>query len=210
MRPWDTYPRRVAAEAFVLAFAAAWIHGASDVFLGRRPEPEAAIAMMLVIGVVAAAPGGRALTWRVEAGAWPYIAASALLELGYFAFLAAAYPGLRGEPGLPGRPRRGPGARAARTVVVLGRGTTTGQVVGVVAVCAAIPARPRRQGRGGSCDSRGFLLALVTAAFIAGYTLVDKAGLNHAAPIPYIELVLIGPTLVYVLAIRAPSAASRR
>ena len=33
--------------------------------------------------------------------------------------------------------------------------------------------------------------------FIAGYTLVDKEGLQHAAAIPYIELVLVGPALVY-------------
>ena len=32
-----------------------------------------------------------ALTWRVEAEAWPYIAASAVLELAYFALLAAVY-----------------------------------------------------------------------------------------------------------------------
>ena len=50
-------------------------------------------------------------------------------------------------------------------------------------------------------DARGFLLALTTAAFIAGYTLVDKEGLKHASPIPYIELVLVGPALVYAAAI---------
>ena len=78
------------ASAFLLAFAAAWIHGVSNVFVGRRQEPEAAFAFMLVVGVIAFAPIA-VLTWDVDAAAIPYIAASAALELGYFAFLAAGY-----------------------------------------------------------------------------------------------------------------------
>ena len=77
-------------KAFLLAFTAAWLHAGGNVFLGRRREPEAAVALMLLIGVVAFAPIA-ALTWRVDADAIPYIVASAALELGYFAFLAAAY-----------------------------------------------------------------------------------------------------------------------
>ena len=46
--------------------------------------------MMLVIGVVAFAPVA-ALTWRVDGCRVPYIAASSVLELVYFALLAAAY-----------------------------------------------------------------------------------------------------------------------
>jgi drug/metabolite transporter (DMT)-like permease len=36
------------------------------------------------------------------------------------------------------------------------------------------------------------------AACIAGYTLVDHAGLDHAAPIPYLELVMIPTSLAYL------------
>ena len=63
------------ASAFLLAFAAAWIHGISNVFVGRRQEPEAAFAFMLVVGVIAFAPIA-VLTWDVDAAAIPYIAAS--------------------------------------------------------------------------------------------------------------------------------------
>ncbi|HJX76653.1 MAG TPA: hypothetical protein VJ247_09860, partial [Gaiella sp.] len=72
----------MSGTAFLLAFTAAWLHAGGNVFLGRRAEPEAAVALMLLIGVAAFAPLA-ALTWRVEAAAMPYIAASALLELGY-------------------------------------------------------------------------------------------------------------------------------
>ena len=82
------------ASAFLLAFAAAWIHGVSNVFVGRRAEPEAAFAFMLVVGVIAAAPIA-VFTWDVDVlGDSVHRRPSAALELGYFAFLAAGY----GEP----------------------------------------------------------------------------------------------------------------
>jgi drug/metabolite transporter (DMT)-like permease len=49
----------------------------------------------------------------------------------------------------------------------------------------------------------------VIACCIAGYTLVDKHGIAHAGPIPYLELSMIGPALVYsavILRLRGRSA----
>jgi len=186
----------VSGTAFALAFTAAWLHAGGNVFLGRRSEPEAAVALMLLIGVVAFAPVA-ALTWRVETEAVPYIVASALLELGYFAFLAAAYRAA--DVGLVYPVARGsaPVLALLGTVVIMGRSTSAGQIVGVVAVTIGILLVCGVGIADASSDRRGVLLALATAVFIAGYTLVDKEGLEHAGPIPYIELVLIGPALVY-------------
>ena len=186
----------MSGTAFALAFTAAWLHAGGNVFLGRRSEPEAAVALMLLIGVVAFAPVA-ALTWRVEAEAVPYIVASALLELGYFAFLAAAYRAA--DVGLVYPVARGsaPVLALLGAVVIMGRSTSAGQIVGVVAVTIGILLVCGVGIADASSDQRGVLLALATAVFIAGYTLVDKEGLEHAGPIPYIELVLIGPALVY-------------
>ena len=186
----------MSGTAFALAFTAAWLHAGGNVFLGRRSEPEAAVALMLLIGVVAFAPVA-ALTWRVETEAVPYIVASALLELGYFAFLAAAYRAA--DVGLVYPVARGsaPVLALLGTVVIMGRSTSAGQIVGVVAVTIGILLVCGVGIADASSDRRGVLLALATAVFIAGYTLVDKEGLEHAGPIPYIELVLIGPALVY-------------
>jgi len=186
----------VSGTAFALAFTAAWLHAGGNVFLGRRSEPEAAVALMLLIGVVAFAPVA-ALTWRVETEAVPYIVASALLELGYFAFLAAAYRAA--DVGLVYPVARGsaPVLALLGAVVIMGRSTSVGQIVGVVAVTIGILLVCGVGIADASSDRRGVLLALATAVFIAGYTLVDKEGLEHAGPIPYIELVLIGPALVY-------------
>jgi drug/metabolite transporter (DMT)-like permease len=49
------------------------------------------------------------------------------------------------------------------------------------------------------------LVALAIGCAIAGYTLVDKDGLQHAASLPYLELVLLPVALIAV-----PLAAARR
>jgi drug/metabolite transporter (DMT)-like permease len=197
----------VSGTAFLLAFTAAWLHAGGNVFLGRRNEPEAAVALMLLIGVVAFAPVA-ALTWRVDVDAIPYIVASAVFELGYFAFLAAAYRAA--DVGLVYPVARGsaPVLVLLGAVVIIGRPTSAGQITGVLAVALGILLVCGVGVTKASSDRRGVLLALATAVFIAGYTLVDKEGLQHAAAIPYIELVLVGPALAYgavVLRSRGPA-----
>ena len=189
------------ASAFLLAFAAAWIHGSSNVFLGRRREPEAAFAVMLVVGVVAFGPA-TVFTWHVHASAIPYIAASGACELGYFAFLAAAYRVSEVSLVYPVARGTAPVLVLLGTVVFLGRGATAGQVIGIVAVAGGILLVRGFRVALAAHDARGFLLALVTGVFIAGYTLIDKEGLKHASPIPYIELVLVLPSFGYMLVVR--------
>jgi drug/metabolite transporter (DMT)-like permease len=200
----------VSGTAFLLAFTAAWLHAGGNVFLGRRREPEAAVALMLLVGVVAFAPVA-AVTWRVEGEAVPYIAGSALLELAYFAFLAAAYRAA--DVGLVYPIARGsaPVLALAGAVLIMGRSTSAAQIAGVAAVALGILLVRGIGVAEASSDRRGVLLALATGVFIAGYTLVDKEGLQHAAAIPYLELVLIGPALVYGAAVlrRRGSAAFR-
>ena len=190
----------MSGTAFLLAFTAAWLHAGGNVFLGRRREPEAAVALMLLVGVVAFAPVA-AFTWRIEAEAVPYVVASALLELAYFAFLAAAYRAA--DVGLVYPIARGsaPVRALAGAVVIMGRSTSAGQIAGVAAVAIGILLVCGIGVTEASSDRRGVLLALATGVFIAGYTLVDKEGLRHAAAIPYIELVLVGPAVVYSAAV---------
>jgi drug/metabolite transporter (DMT)-like permease len=52
-------------------------------------------------------------------------------------------------------------------------------------------------GRGGQTDARALLIVATIAATIAAYTLVDRAGIQHAGALTYFVLVLAGPCLVY-------------
>jgi drug/metabolite transporter (DMT)-like permease len=92
--------------------------------------------------------------------------------------------------------------------VALGHGTSAGQAAGVLAVAAGVVLV---RGIGGEPDARGIALALATGIFIAGYTVVDKEGVQHAAPLPYLELVLIPVALLAVpLVLRRRGAAALR
>src|ERR687886_530573 len=51
--------------------------------------------------------------------------------------------------------------------------------------------------RGVRRSGRGSTLAVVIAATIAGYTVVDRYGIRHANAAPYLLLVMAGPALAY-------------
>jgi hypothetical protein len=80
----------VSASALALALAAAALHAGWNVLLARAGDVRAATTVALVIGVVLFAPAA-VVTWDVEVEALPWIAASAALEIVYFALLTAAY-----------------------------------------------------------------------------------------------------------------------
>ena len=61
--------------------------------------------------------------------------------------------------------------------------------------------------QGGVRPSGATVLALATAASIAAYTLVDREGLDHADPLPYLWLVL-APSAVLTIAVTARERAA--
>lgn len=181
-------------SALLLALAAAAVHALWNLFTARAEDPQAVAATALAIGVLAFAPVAL-LSGGAETGALPWAAASIVLEIAYFRLLTRAYA--QGPLSLIY-----PVARGVAPVLVLavGIGSVTAlQAAGVLVIAAGVFAV-----RGGGTGSLG--LALAVAVAIAGYTLVDKQGLEHADPLPYLELVL-APTAVAILALaprRAP------
>ncbi len=172
------------ADALGLALGAAFVHAVWNVLLARTRDPQAATAASFCVAVVILAPVA-ALRWRVEAGAWPYIAGSTAFELAYVLLLGAAY----------GRARLSvfyPLARGLAPVLVL-------------AVAALLLVRGRRP------DRAGTLFGLSIAATIAGYTLFDKSGVARADPLAYLEMVMVVPAAfsALVVAVRAGSGVLR-
>lgn len=186
-------------SALALALGAAALHATWNVLLAGSRDVRAATTVALAASVVLFAPVA-ALTWRVEAAALPWIAASAALELVYFFLLTAAYR--RSDVSLVY-----PVSRGAAPVLVLVGATAAGavlgvwQALGVVAVGAGVVLV---RGLRGPVDMRGVALALAIAATIAGYTLVDKEGIEHASAVAYLELVLV-PVAVAAIALQAVS-----
>jgi drug/metabolite transporter (DMT)-like permease len=184
----------VPADAFLLALAAAFVHAIWNLLTAGADESQIAVGVSLLIGTLVAAPLALAVG-DVEAAALPYVVASNVLELGYLACLATAYQ--RGPMSVVY-----PVARGTAPVLVLIGSTlflattpTVEQVAGVLLVGAGVLLVRGRKATGKAADIG---LALLTAVFIAGYTVVDKRGLEHADPLSYLELVLAPAALIYV------------
>jgi drug/metabolite transporter (DMT)-like permease len=183
----------VSIAALGLALGAAILHALWNLLLAGSRNVLAATAVALGSSLVVALPFAVA-TWEIEREAVPWIVASAALELVYFLTLTAAYQ--RAELSLVY-----PLARGGAPVLVLLGAVATGydpssvEVLGVFAVAVGIVVV--RGLRGG--DRLGVLLGLLIAAQIAGYTLVDAEGIEHADPVPYLFVVLIPTAVVAAL-----------
>jgi drug/metabolite transporter (DMT)-like permease len=189
----------VPPSALGLALAAAFVHALWNVLLARAGDIEAATAVALVVSVVVFALP-TALTWDVETAVWPYVAASALLQLTYFTLLVAAYRRAELSVVYPIARGSAPVIVLAVAVIALGASTSWQQAAGVGLVAVGIVlVRGLGPGTGGG----GTAFALVIGSIIAAYTLVDKAGLRHAAPVSYLELTMVPATAAYALAAAA-------
>jgi drug/metabolite transporter (DMT)-like permease len=187
----------VPPTALALALAAAFVHAFWNLLLARARDTEAATAVALSVAVVAfAVPAAAA--WHVEERAWPYIGASALLELVYFSLLAAAYR--RAELSVVYPIARGSAPVLVLVVAVVGIGASTSwqQAAGVGLVAAGIVLV---RGFQRATKPRGLAFGLTIACCIAGYTLVDKYGIRYASPLTYLELTMVPPSVVYAAAI---------
>jgi drug/metabolite transporter (DMT)-like permease len=183
----------VPTSAFLLALAAAFVHALWNLLLARARDPEAAGAVALVTAVVVFAPV-LVLAWELESEAWPYIAASSVLELVYFALLGAAYR--RAEVSVVYPLARGvaPVLVLVVGVLALGAETTAVQALGVCLVGAGVLlVRGLRR----PSDWTGVLFGLAIACSIAAYTLVDDEGIRFANAITYLELTLVVPAIGY-------------
>ena len=180
------------ADALALALAAAFLHAGWNVFLRGSEDVEARTAVVLGLSLVLFAPVVAA-TWSASWAVAPYVAASAALEGAYFALLIAAY--CRRELSVVYPIARGsaPLLVLVGTALVLGRHVSGLSAVGVCLVAVGVVlVRGVRRG------AEGVLVALAVGCAIAGYTLVDKEGLRHAASLSYLELVLLPVALVAV------------
>jgi len=197
----------VPAGAIALALGAAVLHAVWNLLLAREPDTEAATAVALAAGVALFALPALAL-WEIDAAAWPYVAASAALELAYVATLAGGLA--RGDLSVVYPLARGsaPVLVLAISAGVLGAATSAWQVAGIGLVAAGVLlVRGMRR----PDDPVVLALALACGACIAGYTIVDAHGLDHAAALPYLWVVLGLTAAVYLpLMARARGTAALR
>ena len=172
-------------SALLLALMAAVVHATWNLLLSGADDTHSASAVALVVGTLVFAPVAVA-TWRFASGALPYVAASSALELLYIVLLATGYSVAAMSFVYPIARGTAPMLVLVVGVVVLGTRVSPLAAAGVVLVAGGILLV---RGLAGSARPRDLALALSVGACIAGYTLVDKHGILHAAPLAYLEVV---------------------
>jgi drug/metabolite transporter (DMT)-like permease len=197
----------VTAEALALALAAAAVHAAWNLAVAGDRDPLAALALALPVAVaIGALPA--VLTWDVERAALPYAAGSGALEVAYALLLARAYQ--RADVGVVYPVARGsaPVLVLLAEVAVLNASPGVWQAAGVLVVAAGVLAV---RGISGATSWKDVALALAVGATIAGYTLFDRRGVQHAAVLPYFELCLLPSAILVPLVVwRSRGAAGLR
>jgi uncharacterized membrane protein len=184
----------VPAAALLFALAAAFLHALWNVLLARSRDPQAATAVAFAVGAIAFAPVAW-LTWDVEREVVPWVVASSALELVYLVLLAAAYSRAELSVFYPLARGLAPVFVLVVAAGALGHDAPAAQLVGVLLVaCGVVAVRGLRV----SAGRASLALGVAIAATIAAYTLVDNAGIEHASPIAYFELVLAAPAAFYL------------
>jgi drug/metabolite transporter (DMT)-like permease len=189
--------------ALALALGAAVLHAVWNVLLAGSRDSVAATGALLVFGVMLLAPAALLFGGELSADALPFVAASAALELAYFVLLARAYRG--GELGVVYPTARGvaPVLVLGAGVLGLGTGVSALGVVGVLLIAAGVlfaSGSARfwvQETQNVTLLRRDVLFGLAIGATIAGYTLVDSEGLDHADPIPYLFLIAAVSAVAY-------------
>lgn len=181
-------------DALLLALASAGIHALWNLLLAGAEDVRTAAAAQIVVSTVVWAPVALA-TWDIGGGALPYLLGASAFQLAYFALLVAAYEA--GELSLVYPLARGGAPLIVALVAAVGVGGTFGapQAVGILAIAGGVIAVSgvRAPWRG-----RDTVLAAFTAAAIAGYTVLDRYGIQHASPLSYVWLELLPAGLIYL------------
>ena len=180
-------------SALTLALGSAVLHAVWNLLLGRARDVQAATAATFVLSLGLALPFAL-VWWHADASVWPYALASGVLEAVYVMALALAYR--RSEVSFIYPATRGlaPLLVLGFAVLWLGHHASAAEVGGVVLVCVGVVLV---RGVGGRGDTAALLLTATLAASIAGYTLVDRAGIHRAGALTYFVLTLALPCLVY-------------
>jgi multidrug transporter EmrE-like cation transporter len=201
----------MSGRALALVLGAAAIHAAWNALAKKAHHPIAFLWSSVVIATAALGPFG--LRYLPEGGipdaAVPFVIATTLIHAVYFYALARAY-GSGGDLSLVYPIARGLGVALVPLVAFavlderpspLGVGGVALVVVGIAAISLASTSLAPGGGEGGvrgRVFGRGTGWAVITGLTIAAYSLVDKAGVAHLHPLPY--LVVLGAGISLLLA----------
>lgn len=195
----------------LLVLLCALLHAVWNALLHASEDRVAQLGTMSVPYLLAGAAGALALP-PPPAPAWPYVAASALLELGYCAALLRAYRSGDFSRIYPIARGLSPLTVCALALIALGERPTPFALAGIALVSLGIASLALRRGLRWSGESVPY--ALVTGLFIAAYSVVDGRGVRLAGdPLAYVAWVYLlwnAPQFALICRLRGWRALARR
>jgi drug/metabolite transporter (DMT)-like permease len=205
----------VSLAALVLVVAAAGLHAGWNAIAKRGGDPVVFLWLATLVSTLALLPLGvwYLVTDGLAATALPFVAATIVLHAVYFYALGRAYAS--GAYSLVYPVARGLGVALVPilALLLLDERLSPLGTLGIVLVVAGIVALHRlpvgEAARSVDAPRRALLWPVVTGLTIAGYSLVDKAGVGRLNPVPYIFLLEGGCALLGLPLIRARRDAVR-
>lgn len=204
--------------ALALVIGAALLHSVWNALTKRALDPLAFLWSSVSLATLLLGPPAlwRFGTQGVPPAAWPFVVATIILHALYFFALGRAYRW--GEFSLVYPIARGLGVALVPILALpllderlspLGTAGVALVVAGIVGLHVT-PLTWSQARSGAKFVGPGTWWALLTGLTIAGYSLVDKAGVARLHPIPYITLLGAGSVLLLLPAVLAKPNALRR
>ena len=189
-------------SVFGLVLFAALLHAGWNAIV--KGAPDKLLTTILVAGS-AAAISALALPFLAQPAreSWPFLAASTVLQVGYYLLVARAYRGADMSQAYPLMRGTAPLIVALISRFWLGEHLSIVAMAGIALICGGVLSLALGA-RGTS--AKGLRAALLNAVVIAGYTLIDGAGARASgAPVAYtlwLNLLSGAPLLAWALAAR--------
>jgi drug/metabolite transporter (DMT)-like permease len=190
----------VSPATLLLVLGAALLHAGWNALAKRGGDPLVFLWCAGVLGTLLYLPlTGAVLLWQgVRAAALPFVAATVLLHAVYFFALGRAYRA--GDLSLVYPVARGLGVAVVPVLAfgLLGERLSAAGALGIALVVAGIFCLHWRPGARGEPRllAPGTGWAVLTGLAIAGYSVVDKAGVARMHPLAYIGLIELGTCLL--------------
>lgn len=189
-------------SVFGIVLFAALLHASWNAIVKGAPDK---LLTTILVAASAAAISALALPFLAQPAreSWPFLAASAVLQVGYYLLVARAYRGADMSQAYPLMRGAAPLLVALVSRFWLGEILSPAAWAGVALICGGVLSLALA-GRG--TNVQGVRAALLNAVVIASYTLIDGAGVRASgAPVAYtlwLNLLSGVPLLAWVLAAR--------
>ncbi len=173
-----------------LVLLAGVLHATWNTLVKIGGDRTAVLALVMVCGALPWLPFIAFLPPPAMAS-WPYLGMSLLIHLGYYAFLLGAYRHGDLSQVYPIARGGAPALVALGAWGLAGESLSLGEATGLAVVCLGILSLAWSRG-GLNADVRGIAFALLTAATIGAYIVVDGLGVRlSGAPLSYVAWLFV-------------------